>query len=278
MTPEHMKMVQKKTKPVIIRFDPPNCPDCLKLDEFWDMAGQNFPPATIWRCACAKYQALCDDMIARTDQQAAFGGLQDSKRILHQVPTIEAWTGSKWIRYAGGKDLPSLLNWMREVMAGNVIAAAKEHVPYDGPEANGNVPVSELEAAGRLLEQQVANMVRLFREDAGRDEEPQPAHSGPLPSTQSGVGTPPPPPPPPPLPPSPPKPSAPMKREPPSHGSAALRFGEGEDETKHHTVQDRNPSLPGHATVRQAVDPGGHTGPIGSTADMPTYGSSGFSL
>lgn len=260
MTPDHMNRILKKTQTVLVKFDPPNCPDCLRLDEFWDLAGQNFPPATIWRCSCTdRNTKLCDDMLLRTggvspgDSATSVDGylntattpsLKEIKRVLGKVPTIEAWTGSTWIRYAGGKDLPSLLNWMNEVMAGSVLAvpAGATTPPIDGYLKTGQSVEHDL-----LLEKQVANMIRLFKEDAGRDDHAAPPMTTPLLPIEPLT---------PPLPPT-RLPRVPAEEpEPPAQGSTALFGGEG-------------------ARRYHAVDAAGATAP---SEDVPVYGSTGFTL
>ena len=105
VTPWHMKSLTAGAKPFIVRYDPQVCPDCQKLNPFWEMASQNFPPATIWRCTCAEHMSLCEDLLRRS------GRVHWGKN----MPVIEAWTGAKWVRYFGKTNLESLLQWMHEV-------------------------------------------------------------------------------------------------------------------------------------------------------------------
>ena len=104
MTPEHMKALTAHAKPAIVRYDPTFCPDCEKLNPFWEMASQHFPPATVWRCSCTEHSSVCEEMLTRSEATQG-----------PNMPVLEAWTGGEWVRYFGSANVESLLQWMHAV-------------------------------------------------------------------------------------------------------------------------------------------------------------------
>ena len=91
-----------RREPAVIKLDMPSCPDCIALDEFWGMAGANFPPGSICRCDCAASPRVCALV------HSALGGRPGTAH-----PTIVAWDGRTFTRYEGPKDLQGLLTWLR---------------------------------------------------------------------------------------------------------------------------------------------------------------------
>ena len=119
----------------VIKIDPVGCEDCVKLDEFWDMAGSQLPPWTVWRLSCSAKAALCAALVGTG---------------LPPEPHIRAWTGGGWEEYAGNKDLESLGNWMMQM-----IALSPEHAPRR----------EAVRAPDALLAKQIEHMASLFREE-----------------------------------------------------------------------------------------------------------------
>ena len=95
--------VKTMPRPVIVKVDSQICGDCLKLDEFWGIAGQSLPEGTIWQVDCdnseADNVALCDD--ADWDRR---------------LPRFEAWDGKAWKPYRGKPALENLQDWMMTVL------------------------------------------------------------------------------------------------------------------------------------------------------------------
>jgi hypothetical protein len=44
--------VSAMQRPVLVKVDSPTCGDCVKLEEFWGMAGKALPDGTVWRVLC----------------------------------------------------------------------------------------------------------------------------------------------------------------------------------------------------------------------------------
>ena len=122
-------------RPAILKIDRIGCLECAKLDEFWDMAGSQLPPSTVWRLSCSAKAALCAALVGTG---------------LPPEPHIRAWTGGGWEEYAGNKDLESLGNWMMQM-----IALSPEHAPRR----------EAVRAPDALLAKQIEHMASLFREE-----------------------------------------------------------------------------------------------------------------
>jgi hypothetical protein len=86
------------TEPAFIKVDLPGCPDCEALQPFWQTVGEGFTGRT-WHASCSALPAFCEAQAIACSAARC-------------EPAFLAWSGGRFLRYAGGKKVEALVEWI----------------------------------------------------------------------------------------------------------------------------------------------------------------------
>lgn len=101
------RRVLRLQRSLVVRFDPPGCADCAKLDPLWDLFWQHFE-SRAWRVDCERETAVCSDAI---DWDPSIAGRASSPPA---SPLVYAWTGANFEPYEGERTAEAVLRWAKK--------------------------------------------------------------------------------------------------------------------------------------------------------------------